>query len=78
MDPLRFLCEQDGFFTRAMARELGYDDKAVSQMVRSKVWHRFRRGYYSFTDIWVSSSDGRAAPGPMRAPYSTRSATPPP
>ena len=57
MDPLRFLCEHDGFFTRAMARELGYDDKAVSQMVRGKVWHRFRRGYYSFTDIWMSSSE---------------------
>jgi|tagenome__1003787_1003787.scaffolds.fasta_scaffold20837286_2 hypothetical protein len=57
MDPLRFLCDQDGFFTRATAREFGYDDKAVSQLVRSKVWHRFRRGYYSFTDIWMSSSE---------------------
>jgi hypothetical protein len=54
MDPLRFLCEQDGFFTRAMAREAGYDDKAVSAMVRSRSWLRFRRGYYSFTDIWSS------------------------
>jgi hypothetical protein len=52
MDPLRVLCEQSGFFTRAMAREAGYDDKAVSAMVRSKVWHRFRRGYYCLTEIW--------------------------
>jgi hypothetical protein len=57
MDPLRFLCEQDGFFTRAMAREAGYDDRAVSLMVRSKVWTRFRRGYFSFTDIWASLDD---------------------
>ncbi len=42
-----------------MAREAGYDDKAVSLMVRARVWHRFRRGYYSFTDIWASL-DGTA------------------
>ncbi|HET7430250.1 MAG TPA: type IV toxin-antitoxin system AbiEi family antitoxin domain-containing protein [Nocardioides sp.] len=54
MDPLRFLSEHDGFFTRAMARDAGYDDKAVSAMVRGRVWHRFRRGYYTFTDIWAS------------------------
>lgn len=57
MDPLRFLCEQDGFFTRARAREAGYDDKAVSLMIRSKIWCRFRRGYYSFTDIWAGLDD---------------------
>ncbi len=53
MDPLRYPCERDGFFTRAMAREMGYDDKAVSQMVRARQWHRFRRGYYCMTDIWL-------------------------
>jgi hypothetical protein len=52
MDPLRFICEQDGFFTRAMAREVGYDDKTVTHMVRAKIWTRFRRGFYSFTDLW--------------------------
>jgi hypothetical protein len=57
MDPLRMLCEHDGFFTRAMARDAGYDDKAVSLMVRTRVWHRFRRGYYTFTDIWASWDD---------------------
>ncbi len=36
-----------------MAREVGYDDRAISLMVRRRVWHRFRRGYYSFTDIWA-------------------------
>jgi hypothetical protein len=54
MDPLRFLCEQSGFFSRAMARDVGYDDRAVSLMVRSKAWIRFRRGYFSFADIWAS------------------------
>jgi hypothetical protein len=53
MDPLRLICEQDGFFTRAMARDVGYDDKAASLMFRSGVWHRLRRGYYSFTDLWA-------------------------
>ena len=52
MNPLRYVCEQDGFFTRAMAREVGYDDQAISLMVRQRVWRRFRRGYYSFSDIW--------------------------
>ena len=62
MDPLRYVCEQDGFFTRAMARELGYDDQAVSLMVRQRVWRRFRRGYYSFSDIWDTARRGRATP----------------
>jgi hypothetical protein len=57
MDPLRFMCEQDGFFTRAMAREVGYDDKAVSAMVRRRLWYRFRRGYYSFSDTWAALDD---------------------
>lgn len=52
MDPLRLICEQDGFFTRAMADDVGYDDKAVAFMVRARIWTRFRRGFYSFSDIW--------------------------
>lgn len=52
MDPLRLICEQRGFFTRAMARDCGYSDKQVTAMVRGRIWHRFRRGYYSFCDIW--------------------------
>lgn len=52
MDELRILVELNGFFTRAEARELGYDDRAVSRAVRAGVWHRIRRGYYSFSDIW--------------------------
>jgi hypothetical protein len=54
MDPLRLSCERDGFFTRTMAYDAGYDDRTIAAMVRGKVWFRFRRGYYSFTDIWSS------------------------
>lgn len=52
MDPLRFLTSECGFFTRAEAREAGYDDRAVARMVRSEVWIRFRRGFYAFADEW--------------------------
>lgn len=57
MDELRILVELNGFFTRAEARELGYDDRAVSQAVRAGIWHRIRRGYYSFVDIWLELDD---------------------
>jgi hypothetical protein len=53
MDPLRWLVETRGFFTRAEARELGYSDKAVTQMMRMRIWHRMRRGYYTFSDVWA-------------------------
>lgn len=52
MDPLRILVEQAGFFTRAEARDLGYDDRTMADHVRGKHWHRIRRGCYTFTDIW--------------------------
>lgn len=52
MDELRLLTELHGFFTRAEARDLDYDDRAVERAVRGRIWHRIRRGYYTFTDIW--------------------------
>jgi hypothetical protein len=52
MDPLRVIVDQIGFFTRAMADACGYDDRSVAAMVRAKVWHRVRRGYYVFADTW--------------------------
>jgi len=52
MDPLRFLAETNGFFTRADAREFGYADKHVTAMKRSGHWHTFRRGTYTFSDLW--------------------------
>ena len=52
MDPLRFLVDTDGFFTRAQARDLGYSDRLVTQLVHGRVWKRLRRGYYTFVDVW--------------------------
>ncbi len=57
MDPLRVLTRQDGFFTRQEADAAGYDDRAVAQMVRARVWTRFRRGFYAFTDEWKALDD---------------------
>lgn len=54
MDPLRYLAENQGFFTRAQARDLGYGDRLVTQLIRGRVWHRIRRGYYTYADIWAS------------------------
>lgn len=57
MDPLRFLTAEHGFFTRREAREAGYDDRAVARMVRQRLWTRFRRGAYAFSDEWSQLSD---------------------
>ncbi len=57
MDPLRHLVETRGFFTRADARDCGYDDKAIARAVRYEIWFRFRRGYYTFTDVWAQLDD---------------------
>jgi len=53
MDPLRILVDTRDFFTRAEARELGYGDRAVAAAMRTRSWHRIRRGYYTFTDTWA-------------------------
>lgn len=52
MDPLRILTQDVGYFTRQEADSAGYDDRAVAAMVRAKVWTRFRRGYFAFSDEW--------------------------
>lgn len=57
MDPLRILCDLQGFFTRAEAAEAGYADRDVTRMMRGRVWHRIRRGYYTFADIWDDLDD---------------------
>lgn len=54
MDDLRIMAELQGFFTRAQAAELGYDDRAVANAVRAQLWLRFRRGYYAFADTWLA------------------------
>jgi len=57
MDPLRMICETDGFFTRAMAEDLGYGDQQIAHLARIGTWIRFRRGYYCLADIWNGLDD---------------------
>jgi len=54
MDPLRVIAGSSGFFTRAEARSAGHDDRSVSAHLRHGVWHRIRRGAYTFADLWAS------------------------
>ena len=53
MDPLRILCDTQGFFTRAEAAEAGYADRDVTRMMRGRQWHRIRRGYYTYAELWA-------------------------
>ncbi|HXH78267.1 type IV toxin-antitoxin system AbiEi family antitoxin domain-containing protein [Nocardioides sp.] len=57
MDPLRAICHELGFFTREHAREAGYDGRAITREARANRWTRIRRGYYTFPDIWQTSTD---------------------
>jgi hypothetical protein len=57
MDPLLVLMETQGFFTRSQARDLGWDDRAVSHAMRAGAWHRIRRGYYTYAATWASLDD---------------------
>jgi len=57
VDPLRQLTRLHGFFSRAQAREVGYDDRAVTRAVRAGYWVRFRRGFYAFADEWRGADD---------------------
>jgi hypothetical protein len=56
VDPLRTICSELGFFTRAHARGAGYDDRAITREARAKRWLRIRRGYYTFPDVWNAST----------------------
>ena len=56
MNPLRLIVSQLGFFTRAHAYDIGYDDREIAFAVRSKLWLRVRRGYYTFPDIWSAAN----------------------
>lgn len=55
-DPLRAICSELGFFTRAHAREAGYDDRDVTRAHRAGLWRRMRRGYYTFPDVWDAAT----------------------
>jgi hypothetical protein len=61
-DRLRGICGARGVFLRSEALALGYDDRAIAHAVRTKVWHRVRRGAYTFTDIWADA-DARTRHG---------------
>lgn len=56
MDPLRSIVDELHFFTRQHAIAAGYDDRTIAREVRARRWVRFRRGYYTFADIWASST----------------------
>ncbi len=57
MDELRALCATNGFFTRQEARDCGYRGSAIDAAVRTGVWRRFRRGFYTFEDLWAAMDD---------------------
>lgn len=54
-DRLRGICLARGVFLRSEAMALGYDDRAIALQVRAGVWHRVRRGAYTFGDFWKSA-----------------------
>jgi len=55
-DPLRAICHELGFFTRQHARDAGYDERHIDRALRIREWHRMRRGYYTFPDIWAAAT----------------------
>jgi hypothetical protein len=59
MEHLRAVAETVGYFTRAEARRLGFDDNAIARMCRAGVWHRIRPGAYTFSDLWPDSAQSQ-------------------
>ncbi len=57
MDPTRMLAESRGFFHRREALAEGLCDKDLSESIRLGVLIRIRRGYYTYTDLWVTLGD---------------------
>ncbi len=57
IDVLRAKClAGEGFLTRE-ALALGYDDNAITRMVRAKEWVRVRHGGYFMADLWEPLDD---------------------
>jgi len=54
-DRLLGICLARGVFLRSEAMALGYDDRAIALQVRAGVWHRVRRGAYTFGDVWEAA-----------------------
>lgn len=57
MDPLSVLIQTQGFFTRGQARDAGYDDRAMAHAMRAGIWHRIRRGYYTYVELWAAMDE---------------------
>lgn len=53
---LRRIAAEQRVFLRREAIELGYDDRTIAAMVRSREWHRVRRGAYTFGDLWEAAN----------------------
>ncbi len=58
-DRLRGICLARGVFLRSEALALGYDDRTIAYAVRAGIWHRVRRGAYTFADIWAAADARR-------------------
>ncbi len=57
-DALRELARgQSNLFSTADARGFGYDDRAITSMVRRRLWVRVRRGYFVPADIWAVADE---------------------
>ena len=50
-DRLRGICLARGVFLRSEALALGYDDRTIAYAVHAGIWHRVRRGAYTFADM---------------------------
>src|SRR5690349_1937664 len=45
-----------GVFLTREAKDLGYDNGDIAKAVRTRIWHRIRRGAYTFVPIWDAAS----------------------
>ena len=53
---LRQIERVEGVFTRAEILDLGYDDRAIREMLRAKLIVRVRHGAYCSRDIWAAGA----------------------
>lgn len=53
---LRHIERVEGVFTRAEVLDLGYDDRAIREMLRAKMIVRVRHGAYCSRDTWLAGS----------------------
>ncbi|HSV39778.1 MAG TPA: type IV toxin-antitoxin system AbiEi family antitoxin domain-containing protein [Nocardioidaceae bacterium] len=80
-DPrLEAIAAKHGVFLTREAKELGYEDKTITQAARSGLWHRVRHGAYVFPEVWHAADAVtrhrirlravlRQTPGPVAASH---------